>query len=55
MNTEKVHLKREWPQKDLLMLEAHEGVRKKYEDSSSRKKMRKNDLIASLVLERGEF
>jgi hypothetical protein len=28
MNTGKVHLKGECPQKDLLMLEAHEGVRK---------------------------
>jgi hypothetical protein len=29
MNTGKAHLKRECPQKDLLMLEDHEGGRKK--------------------------
>jgi hypothetical protein len=27
-NTEKAHLKRECPRKDILMLEDHEGVRK---------------------------
>jgi hypothetical protein len=32
------------------MLEAHEGVRKKYENNPFRKKMRKNDLVASLAL-----
>jgi hypothetical protein len=40
-NTGKVHLKGECPQKNILMLEDHEGVRKKYENSTSRKKMRK--------------
>jgi hypothetical protein len=39
MNIGKAHLKGECPQKDLLMLEDHEGGRKKYENSSSRKKM----------------
>ena len=29
LNTKKVHLKRECLQKDILMLENHEGVRKK--------------------------
>jgi hypothetical protein len=38
MNTEKVHLKGECPQKNLLMLEDHEGCRKKYENKSFRKK-----------------
>jgi hypothetical protein len=42
-----VHLKGECPQKDILILEDHEGVRKKYENSTSRKKMRKNDLVVS--------
>ena len=55
MNSEKAHFKEDRPQKDLLMLEDHEGGRKKYENSSSRKKMRKNDLIALLVLKRGGF
>jgi hypothetical protein len=55
MNTGKAHLKGECFQKDLLMLEAHEEGRKKYENSSSRKKMRKYDLIASSPLKRGGF
>jgi hypothetical protein len=38
-----VHLKGECPQKDILILEDHEGVRKKYENSTSRKKKRKED------------
>jgi hypothetical protein len=49
-NTGNAHLKGECPQKDILMLEDHEGVRKKYENSTSRKKMIKNDLIASPAL-----
>jgi hypothetical protein len=49
-NTGKAHLKEECPQKDILMLEDHDGVRKKYENSTSRKKMRKNDLVASPAL-----
>jgi hypothetical protein len=47
--------KEECPQKDFLMLEDHEGGRKKYENSSSRKKMRKNDLIASSALSEGRI
>jgi hypothetical protein len=47
-NTGKVHLRGECPQKDILMFEDHEGVRKRYENSTCRKKMRKNDLEASL-------
>jgi hypothetical protein len=43
-------LKGECPQKDILILEDHKGVRKKYGIGTSRKKMRKNDLI-----ERGGF
>jgi hypothetical protein len=39
-------LKGECPQKDILILEDHKGVRKKYGIGTSRKKMRKNDLIA---------
>jgi hypothetical protein len=40
-NTGKVHLKGECPQKDILMLEDQEGIKKKNENSTSRKKMRK--------------
>jgi hypothetical protein len=40
----------ECPQKNILMLEDHEGVIKTYENSSSRKKMKKNDLVASPIL-----
>ena len=40
-NSMKVQLKEECPQKDITMLEDQEGVRKKYENSESRKKMRK--------------
>jgi hypothetical protein len=39
--TGKVHFKGECPLKDILMLEDQEGVRKKYENNTSRKKMRK--------------
>jgi hypothetical protein len=45
--------KRGMPQKNILMLEDHEGVRKNMKIIHLEKKMRKNDLLASLVL-RGE-
>jgi hypothetical protein len=55
MNTGKAHLKGECPQNDLLRLKDHEGVRKKYENSSSRKKMRKNDFVASSTIREGKI
>jgi hypothetical protein len=41
LNTRKAHLKGECLQKDIFILEDHEGVRKKYENSTSRKKYEK--------------
>jgi hypothetical protein len=54
-NTRKVHLKGECPQKDILMLEDQEGLRKKYENSTSRKKMKKNDLVALPTIREGRI
>jgi hypothetical protein len=54
-NTGKTHLKEECPQNDILMLEDREGVRKKYENSTFRKKMKKNDIIASPALKEGKI
>ena len=46
-NTIKIHLKGECPQKDISMLKDQKGVKKKYENNTSSKKMRKNDLEVS--------
>jgi hypothetical protein len=43
------------PSKGTFDVRRSEKRYKKYENSSSRKKMRKNDLIASLALEKGGF
>jgi hypothetical protein len=50
-NTEKIHLKRECPRKDILRLDDQEGVRK------NRKivHLGKNDLVASPALREGRI
>jgi hypothetical protein len=37
------------------MLEDHEGVSKKYENNTFRKKMRKNDLVVSSAIREGRI